>query len=58
MTNKSEALYAAVLSALQAYIPDFKSLFALCEFEKTSRNSFVTIFPYISGPQPVVPGLP
>ena len=45
MTNKSEELYAAVLSALHAYIPDFKPLFALCDFEKASRNYFVTIFP-------------
>ena len=48
MTNKSEELYATVLSALHAYIPDFKPLFALCDFEKASRNSFVTIFPHIT----------
>ena len=48
MTNKSEEFYTAVLSELQAYTPDFKPLFALCDFEKASRNSFTTIFPHIT----------
>ena len=48
MTNKSEELYTAVLSELHAYIPDFQPFFALCDFEKASRNSSVTIFPHIT----------
>ena len=48
MTNKSEELHTAVLSELPAYIPEFQPLFALCDFEKASRNSFVAIFPHIT----------
>ena len=47
MTHKTEQLYVAVLSELCAYIPGFKPLFAICDFEKASRNSFATNFPEI-----------
>ena len=47
MTAKSEQLYRAVLSALHEFIPNFKPTFALCDFEKASRNAFTTVFPNI-----------
>ena len=46
-TAKSEQLYRAVLSALHEFIPNFKPTFALCDFEKVSRNAFTTVFPNI-----------
>ena len=48
MTNKTEQLYFAVLSALREYIPDFKPMFANCDFERASRNAFISSFPDIT----------
>ena len=46
MTAKNEQLYRAVISAVRTYIPEFNPSIVMCDFEKASRNAFISVFPY------------
>ena len=46
MTAKNEQLYTAVIAAVRDYIPEFNPSIVMCDFEKASRNAFISLFPY------------
>ena len=48
MTAKNEQLCTAVITAVRDYIPEINPLIVMCDFEKASRNAFISLFPYIN----------
>ena len=47
MTRKTERLYTVVLLTIRQLIPGFNPTFAIGDFEQTSRNAFIAVFPSI-----------
>ena len=48
MTSKNEQLYKAVLLSLKDILPNFNPSTAMCDFEKSSRNAFRSVYPSIN----------
>ena len=48
MSSKNEQLYKAVLCSLKDFLPNFNPSIAMCDFEKSSRNTFRSVFPNIN----------
>ena len=48
MSGKNEQLYKAVLISIKGFLPNFNPSIAMCDFEKSSRNAFRSIFPNIN----------
>ena len=48
MSRKNEQLYKAVLFSIKGFLPNFNPSITMCDFEKSSRNAFRSVYPDIN----------